>query len=166
VGYLSVVALFDRHTLPMVWFLHSIFISLAQVETCSRAFSMNTPEFCHGLFFWSVYFNYGYSIYLRGPSVQLLVHSNFKRRINLLDIITSKPAVGITAHADRLLRITNYDQGSKSRAITDLALTAFEFSFHVSFECVQFVKVWEKKRSHRWRIGQNALADAFLLRKG
>ncbi|WP_350657648.1 hypothetical protein, partial [Psychrobacter sp. S1-30-MNA-CIBAN-0213] len=61
------------------------------------------------------------------PSVQLLVHRVFKATYKDLLEINNHPTPSIWYNrrlADRLIRLTNYDQGSHSRVITDLALTA------------------------------------------
>ena len=64
--------------------------------------------------------------------------------------------------SDRLLRLTNYDQGSHTRAITDLALTALNIghaSIRLQSICTQLAGK-DLKQLISW---QHALADAFLL---
>ena len=101
-----------------------------------------------------------------GPSVQLLVHRVFKATYkDLLEINTHQtPTIWYNRRmADRLIRLTNYDQGSHSRAITDLALTGLNLghaSVRLNSICKSLAGDTKLKYLNEW---QRTLADAFML---
>ena len=63
---------------------------------------------------------------------------------------------------DRLLRLINYDQGSHSRAITDLALTGLNLG-HATVRVQSICENLAGKDLKYLKVWQHRLADAFLL---
>lgn len=100
-----------------------------------------------------------------GPSVQLLIDRIFKATYKDLLVIDYHkiPAIWYNRRMlDRLLRLINYDQGSHSRAITDLALTGLNLG-HATVRVQSICENLAGKDLKYLKVWQHRLADAFLL---
>jgi uncharacterized membrane protein YccC len=164
--FIGLLLLFDRQTLPYgLGFCIPFSILVSPSRDMSRAFSIDYTLSTAMAIFAGVCILFWVFHLITGPSVQLLVHRIFKTtHQDLLDINQQvSPAAWYNRRmADRLLRLTNYDQGSKSRAITDLALTALNLG-HVSIRVRSICESLAGKQLASLAIWQTALADAFLL---
>ncbi|AWY00022.1 fusaric acid resistance protein [Marinomonas primoryensis] len=164
--FIGLLLLFDRQTLPYgLGFCIPFSILVSPSRDMSRAFSIDYTLSTAMSIFAGVCILFWVFHLITGPSVQLLVHRIFKTTYqDLLDINQQvSPAAWYNRRmADRLLRLTNYDQGSKSRAITDLALTALNLG-HVSIRVRSICESLAGKQLASLAIWQTALADAFLL---
>jgi hypothetical protein len=164
--FIGLLLLFDRQTLPYgLGFCIPFSILVSPSRDMSRAFSIDYTLSTAMSIFAGVCILFWVFHLITGPSVQLLVHRIFKTtHQDLLDINQQvSPAAWYNRRmADRLLRLTNYDQGSKSRAITDLALTALNLG-HVSIRVRSICESLAGRQLASLAIWQTALADAFLL---
>jgi hypothetical protein len=163
--FLGLLLLFDRQTLPYgLGFCIPFSILVSPSRDMSRAFSIDTTLSSAMAIFTGVCILFWVFHLITGPSVQLLVHRIFKTTYqDLLEMNQqSAPAAWYNRRmADRLLRLTNYDQGSKSRAITDLALTALNLG-HVSIRLHSICESMAGKRPMSLDVWQRSLAKAFL----
>ncbi|MFK3859347.1 FUSC family protein [Pseudoalteromonas rhizosphaerae] len=165
--FIGLLLLGDQQTLPYGLGFCIPFTILVKPSTdMSLAFSINYTLSSALAIFLGVCILFWIFQLFTGPSVQLLVHRVFKATYKDLSEIHqhSSPALWYNRRmADRLLRLTNYDQGSESRAITDLALTGLNLG-HASVRlhsiCQQAVGDNQLKYLQRW---QSSLARAFLL---
>lgn len=164
--FIGLLLLADRQTLPYgLGFCIPFSILVSPSRDMSRAFSIDYTLSAAMAIFSGVCILFWVFHLIKGPSVQLLVHRIFKTTYqDLLDINEQVTPVAWYNRrmADRLLRLTNYDQGSKSRAITDLALSALNLG-HVSVRLHSICENLAGKRLASLEMWQNALADAFLL---
>ncbi|ETI58405.1 FUSC family protein [Marinomonas profundimaris] len=163
--FIGLLLLFDRQTLPYgLGFCIPFSILVSPSRDMSRAFSIDTTLSSAMAIFTGVCILFWVFHLITGPSVQLLVHRIFKTTYqDLLEMNQqSSPAAWYNRRmADRLLRLTNYDQGSKSRAITDLALTALNLG-HVSIRLHSICESMAGKRPTSLDVWQRSLAKAFL----
>ncbi|MBQ4798303.1 FUSC family protein [Pseudoalteromonas sp. MMG006] len=164
--FLGLLLLADRATLPYGLGFCIPFTILVRPSTdMSLAFSIDYTLSAAMAIFAGVSILYWVFHLITGPSVRLLIHRVFKTtHQDLLHIHQQRmPAIWYNRRmSDRLLRLTNYDQGSHTRAITDLALTALNIghaSIRLQSICTQLAGK-DLKQLISW---QHALADAFLL---
>ncbi|SBS27635.1 p-hydroxybenzoic acid efflux pump subunit AaeB [Marinomonas spartinae] len=164
--FVGLLLLADRQTLPYgLGFCIPFSILVSPGRGMARPFSIDYTLSAAMAIFTGVCILFWVFHLIRGPSVQLLVHRIFKATYqDLLDINQQATPVAWYNRrmADRLLRLTNYDQGSKSRAITDLALSALNLG-HVSIRLHSICENLAGKHLASLDKWQNALADAFLL---
>ncbi|QRV24802.1 FUSC family protein [Marinomonas foliarum] len=164
--FIGLLLLFDRQTLPYgLGFCIPFSILVSPSRDMSRAFSIDFTISSAMAIFAGVSILFWVFHLITGPSVQLLVHRIFKTTYqDLLEVNQhAAPAAWYNRRmADRLLRLTNYDQGSKSRAITDLALTALNLG-HVSVRLRSICENLAGKQLQSLERWQTALAEAFLL---
>ena len=164
--FIGLLLLADRQTLPYgLGFCIPFSILVSPSRDMTRAFSIDYTVSSAMAIFTGVCILFWVFHLITGPSVQLLVHRIFKTTYqDLLEISkhASPTAWYNRRMADRLLRLTNYDQGSKSRAVTDLALTALNLG-HVSIRLRSICENLAGKQLSVLDNWQRALADAFLL---
>ncbi|WP_166425288.1 FUSC family protein [Paraglaciecola sp. 20A4] len=164
--FLGLLLLADRETLPYgLGFCIPFSILVRPSTDMSLAFSIDYTLSAGMAIFAGVSILFWIFHLFTGPSVRLLVHRVFKATYEDLREIGEHetPAIWYNRRmSDRLLRLVNYDQGSHSRAITDLALTALNLGHatvrlrsiceNVAGKDLKYLKQW-----------QLSLADAFLL---
>lgn len=164
--FIGLLLLADRETLPYgLGFCIPFSILVSPSTDMSRAFSIDYTLSAAMAIFTGVAILFWVFHLITGPSAQLLVHRIFKAtHQDLLDINKhSAPIVWYNQRmADRLLRLTHYDQGSQSRAITDLALTALNLG-HAAVRLRSVCENVAGKDLKYFALWQHALADAFLL---
>ena len=164
--FIGLLLLADRQTLPYgLGFCIPFSILVSPSRDMSRAFSIDYTLSTAMAIFSGVCILFWVFHLITGPSIQLLVYRIFKTTHQ--DLLGINQQAGPAAWynrrmADRLLRLTNYDQGSKSRAITDLALTALNLG-HVSIRVRSICENLAGKRLVSLEVWQTSLADAFLL---
>lgn len=164
--FVGLLLLANQQTLPYgLGFCIPFSILVSPSRDMSRAFSIDYTLSSALAIFTGVCILFWVFHLIKSPSVQLLVHRIFKTTYqDLLEINEhAMPAAWYNRRmADRLLRLTNYDQGSKSRAITDLALTALNLG-HVSTRLHSICRNLAGKHLASIDRWQKALADAFML---
>ena len=163
--FLGLLLLADQQTLPYgLGFIIPFSILVSPSRDMTRAFSIDFTLSTAMAIFVGVSILFWVFHLITGPSVRLLVHRIFKTTYqDLLEINQHNgPSTWFNRRmADRLLRLTNYDQGSKSRAITDLALTALNLG-HVSIRLRSICEGLAGKRLESLEVWQKSLANAFL----
>ncbi|WP_421849705.1 FUSC family protein [Marinomonas sp.] len=163
--FFGLLLLADQQTLPYgLGFSIPFSILVSPSRDMSRAFSIDFTLSTAMAIFVGVSILFWVFHLITGPSVRLLVHRIFKTTYqDLLEINQHNgPSTWFNRRmADRLLRLTNYDQGSKSRAITDLALTALNLG-HVSIRVRSVCEGLAGKRLESLEVWQKSLANAFL----
>ncbi|WP_409419160.1 FUSC family protein [Marinomonas sp. RS-M-Aa-14] len=165
--FIGLLLLADRQTLPYgLGFCIPFSILVSPSRDMSRTFSIDYTLSSAMAIFAGVCILFWVFHLITGPSIQLLVHRIFKTTYqDLLELNQQASPIAWYNRrmADRLLRLTNYDQGSTSRAITDLALTALNLG-HVSIRLRSICEsLAGKKPLHSLENWQAALANAFLL---
>ena len=164
--FIGLLLLADRQTLPYgLGFCIPFSILVSPSRDMSRAFSIDYTLSSALAIVAGVSILFWFFHLITGPSVQLLVHRIFKTtHQDLLEISQhSSPAAWYNRRmADRLLRLTNYDQASKTRVVTDLALTALNLG-HVSIRLRSICENLAGKSLPSLQHWQTALANAFLL---
>ncbi|WP_227804017.1 FUSC family protein [Marinomonas profundi] len=164
--FIGLLLLADRQTLPYgLGFCIPFSILVSPSKDMSRAFSIDNTLSSGIAIFAGVCILFWVFHLITGPSVQLLVHRIFKttyQDLLAIDQHVSPAAWYNRRMADRLLRLTNYDQGSQSRAITDLALTALNLG-HVSIRLRSICEGLAGKQLQSLSHWQASLAKAFLL---
>ena len=165
--FLGLLLLADQQTLPYGLGFCIPFTILVRPSTdMSLAFSIDYTLSSAMAIFAGVSILFWIFQLFTGPSVQLLVHRVFKATYKDLLEINNHPTPSIWYNrrmADRLIRLTNYDQGSHSRVITDLALTALNLghaSVRLNSICENLAGNTKLKYLNEW---QRTLADAFML---
>lgn len=164
--FIGLLLLAEQDTLPYGLGFCIPFTILVRPSTdMSLAFSINYTLSSAMAIFAGVCILFWIFQLFTGPSVQLLVSRVFKATYNdLLEINAHKtPAIWYNRRmADRLLRLTNYDQGSHSRVITDLALTALNLG-HATVRLQSICENLAGKNLKYLKAWQYSLANAFLL---
>ena len=164
--FLGLLLLADRETLPYgLGFCVPFSILVRPSTDMSLAFSIDYTLSAAMAIFTGVSILFWIFHLFTGPSVQLLVGRVFKAtHKDLLEIDNQKsPAIWYNRRmSDRLLRLINYDQGSQSRAITDLALTGLNLG-HATVRVQSICENLAGKNLKHLKKWQYKLADAFLL---
>ncbi len=179
--FLGLLLIADRETLPYgLGFCIPFSILVRPSTDMSLAFTIDYTLSAAMAIFAGVSILFWIFHLFTGPSIQLLVSRVFKAtHKDLMEIDNQKmPAIWYNRRmSDRLLRLINYDQGSHSRAITDLALTGLNLGHamvRVQSICENLVgkKSVRKNLVNERLVGkklkylkkwQYKLADAFLL---
>ena len=164
--FLGLLLIADRETLPYGLGFSIPFSILVRPSTdMSLAFTIDYTLSSAMAIFVGVSILFWIFHLFTGPSIQLLVGRVFKATYkDLLEIDSQKsPAIWYNRRmSDRLLRLINYDQGSHSRAITDLALTGLNLG-HATVRVQSICENLAGKNLKNLKKWQYGLADAFLL---
>lgn len=166
--FVGLIALSNRPTLPYgLGFLipFTILVRPSMGSNMSRAFQIDyTLSSALGIFVGITMLYWLFQLF-EGPGVKLMVTRVFKTTYHdLLQLGHQRDPTSWYNRrmADRLLRLTAYDQRSKTRVITDLGLTGLNLG-HVAIRfhsfCTSLAGV-ELKHYDNWH---KALADAYLL---
>ncbi|MFM2481223.1 FUSC family protein [Celerinatantimonas sp. YJH-8] len=164
--FIGLLCLANRPTMPYGIGFSITYIVLVRPSTnMSTSFSIDyTLSAALGIFV-GVFMLYWLFQLITGPSRQLLQYRLVKATYNDLKHIPDHPHPKnwFNQHmGDRLLRIVNSDQNSKSRALTDLGLTGLNLG-HISIRLSRYISQLSgtllRPQLKNW---QDALADAFL----
>ncbi|MFM2484087.1 FUSC family protein [Celerinatantimonas yamalensis] len=160
------LALANRPTLPYgLGFLISFTILVHVSTTMTKAFATDyTLSSALGILV-AIGMLYWVFQMISGPSAQFMVKRLFQSTYqDLLQMNKQeRPEAWFNRRmADRLIRLTNYDQRSKTRAVTDLALTGLNLG-HISIRLQSLCQSYAQAPLQTLEHWQQALAESFLL---